>query len=1137
MTRAGVDGAVDPGVAAGNGPTDLSTPPSAIAEGDRFTLGFEQLVVCLALLAVSLWVLSTSAQRRDFCSGLAFRLRHFWIGIRRRWNGLLGKATAEEGGDDEARSGGRGRVRVLNSSAARGGSGMRRTASYPSQHDCAAASDLGILGESSSTGVGQVSAPLHETPPLPQDSHLRHPHHTICTGMVFPSPSAASEPHQLPIPGTPVREYSDHDRFVLSWETVRRSTYRRLVLPPECMAVDPPKKKKRKRSSASHGLSAGEYADDDDDDDGDGGICSRLTKWFNGMLGILRDMWSINFVQFIGSAIRYRRDRIRGKLKEEDDDEDDDEDDNSIMSRASSKADIKDAAAASRSTGDAGGDRTVPTAGGADGEDAGKVQVEMGVVHAEEKKEGCPSEEDDASVATAPPVPTNHAHANGNHPRRKRSNTLDSISSFASAGSASSSAVWASPLPSHASKKGGGVGGGGGEAGRQCGDEEGGAATDREGRGGVAGQSLPPLPPAPKSEANVKLPPGSKPASQVNHGLPSPRQLSGGSVGGGTKKKDALELYRTGSGGGPQIPTLKGGGGAAATPIGKRAGETPPLTPQSSNLSSYLPALAADANPEAAPPPPPVLSSSPPPSPKTAAAGNAQSGTGRRGSWKEASMNFFDAAGSKDTLMKLSREVPVPDKNGYILGDEFLPDASHTPLLVFVNSRSGPQQGQVLIAQLRRLLNPIQVWDLADGGPERALESFSALSRLRILVCGGDGTVSWIISSLEKMGLEQWPPIAILPLGTGNDLARIHGWGGGYNNESLLLLLEQISEAYVSLLDRWEMKIEDKKGRAKGTKSFTNYLGVGADAQAALQVHMLRESKPKLFFSRAVNKAWYAVFGAEDTFKGACGDMPEEITLVADGVEVPIPSDSQGIILLNIDSYSGGVPFWSTGVRPRRWRERRFSEGDFLPLSRAKSFPSFNFSDMRNDMEKHNTERFSALDSCDERDEVSTTELTDEEKLAKVTACDKPSSCQDGMLDVVSIRSAFHLGQIRVGLSNAQRLCQCREATITIKKKVSVQIDGEPWRQNVGTLRVTRKQDPAVMLHRAAEEGGGVETEMAKLLDWAEERHIIDRSVHSTLMKEFSRRIESKTRQRRVRSQDNLMLSLKRAIVNNNPSF
>ena len=205
----------------------------------------------------------------------------------------------------------------------------------------------------------------------------------------------------------------------------------------------------------------------------------------------------------------------------------------------------------------------------------------------------------------------------------------------------------------------------------------------------------------------------------------------------------------------------------------------------------------------------------------------------------EHSLAFFDAAHSRDVIKKMTVAVPVPDRNGYIVGDEFLPNSSFTPLLVFVNSRSGPQQGQLLITQLRRLLNPIQVWDLADGCPEKILESFSVLTRLRILVCGGDGTVSWIISAIEKMQLERWPPIAILPLGTGNDLARIHGWGGGYMNESLIVILEQIADAYISLLDRWEMTVESKKGKVKEAKAFTNYLGVGVDAQAALQVHMV----------------------------------------------------------------------------------------------------------------------------------------------------------------------------------------------------------------------------------------------------------------------------------------------------------
>eukprot|EP00804_Cyclotella_cryptica_P029144 CCRYP_005315-RA/>CCRYP_005315-RA protein AED:0.00 eAED:0.00 QI:130/-1/1/1/-1/1/1/257/946 len=441
-------------------------------------------------------------------------------------------------------------------------------------------------------------------------------------------------------------------------------------------------------------------------------------------------------------------------------------------------------------------------------------------------------------------------------------------------------------------------------------------------------------------------------------------------------------------------------------------------------------------------------------------------------------LNFFDTANSDRQLRDMSRAVPIPDANGFILGDEFI-SASCTPLLVFVNSRSGSQQGNFLMAQFRRLLNPIQVWDLGIGGPEKVLRSFSVLTRFQILVCGGDGTVSWILSVLERMKLKRWPPIAILPLGTGNDLARIHGWGGGYNNESLLYILRQISEAYISMLDLWQLDITDKKGKRKAVKSFTNYLGVGVDAQAALQVHMLRESTPTLFFSRFYNKVWYALAGGEEAIKSSCANLPQQITLVADGVEIHLPPDSQGIIFLNIDSYSGGVPLWSKGQKPLKRKIRSHSEGDFLRGNGTKAFARVD-----------SIEDIFTLESESSR-------MSLDERLAKVTACDLPSSCQDGLLDVVSIRGTFHLGQIRVGLSNAQLLCQCREAVVTLKKKVAIQIDGEPWRQNPSILRISRKNDRATMLNRSSDDSGGVESEVAKLLDWASEKNVIDRNQYT----------------------------------------
>ena len=97
-----------------------------------------------------------------------------------------------------------------------------------------------------------------------------------------------------------------------------------------------------------------------------------------------------------------------------------------------------------------------------------------------------------------------------------------------------------------------------------------------------------------------------------------------------------------------------------------------------------------------------------------------------------------------------------------------------------------------------------------------------------------------------------------------------------------------------------------------------------------------------------------------------------------------------------------------------------------------------------------------------------------------------------------------------------------------------MQIDGELWEQDKSILGFVRKKDPAIMLHRANEEGGGVEAEIAKLLNWAKEEEIIGPEAHGTLMREFSRRIESKTRARRVKTQRTVFSTMTRAITSHN---
>ena len=81
------------------------------------------------------------------------------------------------------------------------------------------------------------------------------------------------------------------------------------------------------------------------------------------------------------------------------------------------------------------------------------------------------------------------------------------------------------------------------------------------------------------------------------------------------------------------------------------------------------------------------------------------------------------------------------------------------------------------------VLVTLNLFDMKND--EQRKEGFTMLAKtveeerkVILVICGGDGTVMWVVTELQTFNIDHSKvPIAMLPLGTGNDFSQILGWG------------------------------------------------------------------------------------------------------------------------------------------------------------------------------------------------------------------------------------------------------------------------------------------------------------------------------------------------------------------------
>jgi diacylglycerol kinase (ATP) len=460
----------------------------------------------------------------------------------------------------------------------------------------------------------------------------------------------------------------------------------------------------------------------------------------------------------------------------------------------------------------------------------------------------------------------------------------------------------------------------------------------------------------------------------------------------------------------------------------------------------------------------------------------------------------------------------------WVIEPSLLPEGC-VPYLVFVNKKAGGQQGKLVFRNMLSLFNPHQVFDLSQGGPMPGLRMFFPLARrgpgFRIMVCGGDGTVNWVCQTLARVKFprpEFAPPLALLPLGTGNDLSGYLGWGVGYTGGDLNDYLLQLHHTEIVKLDRWKSTIANFGAPDEREDSGAGLTPIDAPIPKNVrklstqppqqpqqqQADQSEHSTPVSTITNIMSSLWPSsssgVGGRKELVQDdshpheeeqqnqdveqdrLSKEEEEEVVLVDDEEEGDIELEEEEDTVSGVDfksfhhSFSIGVDakitwnfhlareanpenFTSRGMNKFKYFTQGVSsiiDGGCKGLAQAIEFIEVDGHIIWGD------ELPQGIESLIFGNIPAYADGTD--LWAKPTGDFKAQRVDDKVVEVIAHKGSLHLVQIKAGVSRAYQLGQGRRIKMQTRDVLPMQLDGEPWLQGPALIQIEHRNQVSMIV-------------------------------------------------------------------------